>query len=117
MIMISNTTKQSVYIRREEIQIMKYVGATNSFIRTPFFIEGMVTGFFAGAAAFFITWAIYSSVYNILMEQGTLKNAFGINSIISFDNIRFITAITYLIIGSLLGAAGSTISTRRHLDV
>ncbi len=117
MIMISNTTKQSVYIRREEIQIMKYVGATNSFIRTPFFIEGMVTGFFAGAAAFFITWAIYNSVYNILMEQGTLKNAFGINSIISFDNIRFITAIAYLVIGSLLGAVGSTISTRRHLDV
>lgn len=117
MIMISNTTKQSVYARREEIQIMKYVGATNSFIRTPFFIEGMVTGFFAGAGAFFITWVIYDSVYNILMEQGTLINAFGISSIIPFDNIRIITVLAYIITGSLLGAVGSTVSTRHHLDV
>ena len=117
MIMISNTTKQSVYARREEIQIMKYVGATNSFIKTPFFIEGMVTGFFAGAGAFFITWVIYNSVYNILMEQGTLINAFGISSIIPFDYIRIITVVAYIITGSFLGAIGSTLSTQHHLDV
>lgn len=117
MIMISNTTKQSVYARREEIQIMKYVGATNAFIRTPFFIEGMVTGFFAGAGAFFITWAVYNSVYNVLMEQGMLINAFGISSIIPFDTIQLITALAYIITGSLLGALGSTVSTRQHLDV
>lgn len=117
MIMISNTTKQSVYARREEIQIMKYVGATNAFIRTPFFIEGMVTGFFAGAGAFFITWAVYNSVYNVLMEQGMLINAFGISSIIPFDTIQLVTALAYIITGSLLGALGSTVSTRQHLDV
>lgn len=117
MIMISNTTKQSVYSRREEIQIMKYVGATNSFIRTPFFVEGMVTGFFAGAGAFFITWAVYNSVYDILMKQGTLMNAFGIGSLIPFNKIQIITVLAYLIIGAFVGAAGSTISTRHHLDV
>lgn len=117
MIMISNTTKQSVYSRREEIQIMKYVGATNAFIRTPFFVEGMVTGFFAGAGAFFITWAVYQSVYDILMAQGMLMNAFGIGSLIPFEKIQIITALAYLIIGSLVGAMGSTISTRHHLDV
>ncbi len=117
MIMISNTTKQSVYSRREEIQIMKYVGATNAFIRTPFFVEGMVTGFFAGAGAFFITWAVYKSVYDILMAQRMLMNAFGIGSLIPFDRIQIITALTYLLIGSLVGAMGSTISTRHHLDV
>ncbi|MCM1133558.1 MAG: ABC transporter permease [Ruminococcus flavefaciens] len=117
MIMISNTTKQSVYARREEIQIMKYVGATNSFIRTPFFVEGMVTGFFAGSGAFFITWAVYRSVYNILMEQGTLMNAFGVGSIIPFNQIQILTAVAYLVTGSIVGAIGSTISTRRHLDV
>ena len=114
---ISNTTKQSVYSRREEIQIMKYVGATNSFIRTPFFVEGMVTGFFAGAGAFFITWAVYKSVYDILMSQGMLMSAFGIGSLIPFNKIQIITAVAYLLIGSLVGAAGSTISTRHHLDV
>lgn len=117
MIMISNTTKQSVFARREEIQIMKYVGATNAFIRTPFFIEGMVTGFFAGAGAFFITWAVYNSVYDILMSQDKLMAAFGIGSLIPFDKIQIITALAYLLTGSLVGALGSTISTRHHLDV
>lgn len=117
MIMISNTTKQSVFARREEIQIMKYVGATNAFIRTPFFIEGMVTGFFAGAGAFFITWAVYNSVYDILMSQDKLMAAFGVGSLIPFDRIQIITALAYLLIGSLVGALGSTISTRHHLDV
>ncbi|MDE5763618.1 MAG: permease-like cell division protein FtsX [Ruminococcus sp.] len=117
MIMISNTTKASVFARREEIQIMKYVGATNTFIRTPFFIEGLVTGFFSGAGAFFITWAVYSSVYDILMRQGMLINAFGAGSIIPFADIRITVAFAYLLIGALVGSFGSVVSTRRHLDV
>ena len=117
MIMISNTTKASVFARREEIQIMKYVGATNSFIRFPFFIEGMVTGFFAGAGAFFITWAVYRAVYRILTEQGMLMNAFGISSIITFKDIRLPLAAAYLLAGALLGAIGSVVSTKRHIDV
>ncbi|MDE6775902.1 MAG: permease-like cell division protein FtsX [Ruminococcus sp.] len=117
MIMISNTTKASVFARREEIQIMKYVGATNTFIRTPFFIEGLVTGFFSGAGAFFITWTVYSSVYDILMRQGMLINAFGAGSIIPFADIRITVALAYLLIGALVGSFGSVVSTRRHLDV
>lgn len=117
MIMISNTTKASVFARREEIQIMKYVGATNAFIRTPFFVEGMVTGFFAGAGAFFITWAVYRSVFRILMEQGTLMRAFGVGSIIPFNKIQLWVALAYLFIGALVGALGSVVSTRRHIDV
>lgn len=117
MIMISNTTKASVFARREEIQIMKYVGATNAFIRTPFFVEGFVTGFFAGAGAFLITWAVYRSVYNILLEQGTLMNAFGVSSLIPFADIRLIVGLAYLLIGGLVGALGSVVSTRRHLNV
>ena len=117
MIMISNTTKASVFARREEIQIMKYVGATNAFIRTPFFVEGMVTGFFAGAGAFFITWAVYRSVFRILMEQGTLMRAFGVGSIIPFNHIQLYVALAYLLVGSMVGAIGSVVSTRRHIDV
>lgn len=117
MIMISNTTKASVYSRREEIQIMKYVGATNSFIRTPFFVEGLVTGFFAGAGAFFITWAGYQAVYRILTEQGALMNAFGVGSLIPFENLRFFVTVAYVAAGALTGALGSVISTKRHIDV
>ncbi|MBO5104645.1 MAG: permease-like cell division protein FtsX [Ruminococcus sp.] len=117
MIMISNTTKASVYARREEIQIMKYVGATNIFIRMPFFVEGMVTGLFSGTGAFFITWAIYRSVYRILTSQTALMSAFNIGSIIPFGQIRIYVFISYIVVGSLVGAIGSVISTSRHLDV
>ena len=117
MIIISNTTKASVFARREEIQIMKYVGATNAFIRLPFFVEGMVTGFFAGAGAYFITWAIYSSAYNMIKEQGMLMNTFGVSSLIPFDKIQLFVILAYLVAGALIGALGSVISTRKHIDV
>lgn len=117
MIMISNTTKASVYSRREEIQIMKYVGATNIFIRMPFFVEGMVTGFFSGTGAFFITWAIYRSVYRMLSTQTALMSAFNVENIIPFSQIRLYVLWGYLLIGAIVGAVGSVISTRKHLDV
>lgn len=117
MIMISNTTKASVYARREEIQIMKYVGATNAFIRMPFFVEGMVTGLFSGAGAFFITWALYRSIYRVLLKQASLMNAFGLKSLVPFADIMIIVLIAYLVVGSLIGALGSVISTRKHIDV
>ena len=117
MIIISNTTKASVFARREEIQIMKYVGATNAFIRMPFFVEGMVTGLFAGAGAYFITWAVYRAVYDMITEQGMLMNTFGVKSLIPFEDIRLPLALAYLIFGALIGALGSVISTRKHIDV
>lgn len=117
MIMISNTTKASVYARREEIQIMKYVGATNIFIRMPFFVEGMVTGFFSGTGAFFITWAIYRSVYRMFTAQPALVRAFNIDNIIPFSQIRITLLLGYLVAGAFVGAIGSVISTRKHINV
>lgn len=117
IIMISNTTKASVFARREEIQIMKYVGATNSFIRTPFFVEGMVTGLFAGTGAFFITWSVYQAIFKVMQSEENLMNAFGLGSLIPFEDIRLYVLIAYLVAGSFVGALGSVISTRRHVDV
>ena len=113
MIMISNTTKASVYSRREEIQIMKYVGATNIFIRMPFFVEGI----FSGTGAFFITWIIYRSVYRMFSNQPALMSAFNIENIIPFSQIRIYVLLGYLLVGSIVGAIGSVISTIKHLDV
>ena len=107
MIIISNTTKASVFARREEIQIMKYVGATNAFIRMPFFVEGMVTGFVAGVGSFFITWAVYRSIYNVLINQSMLMNTFGAGSLIPFNKIRIIVLIAYIVVGAFIGALGS----------
>ena len=117
LIIISNTTKASVFSRREEIQIMKYVGATNAFIRMPFFVEGMVTGFVAGVGAFFITWAAYRAIYNLVIGQSMLMSTFGIGSIIPFGDIRISLMFAYIVAGALIGAMGSVISTRRHIDV
>ena len=117
MIMISNTTKASVFARREEIQIMKYVGATNAFIRTPFFVEGMVTGLFAGIGAFLITWFGYRSVFNVLTQQVGVMNVIGMGSIIPFGSIRLYVLISYILAGSFIGALGSVISTRKHINV
>ena len=117
MIIISNTTKASVFARREEIQIMKYVGATNAFIRMPFFVEGMVTGFVAGVGSFFITWAVYRSIYNVLINQSMLMNTFGAGSLIPFNKIRIIVLIAYIVVGAFIGALGSVISTRKHIVV
>lgn len=117
MIMISNTTKASVFARREEIQIMKYVGATNSFIRMPFFVEGMITGFFAGAGSFLITWGIYRSAYRVITNEQYIMQTFGMKSIIPFSDIRLIVLVSYLVAGAVIGALGSVISTRKHIDV
>jgi cell division transport system permease protein len=117
MVIISNTTKTSVYSRREEIQIMKYVGATDSFIRFPFFIEGMVTGFFAGVIALLLTFLVYNAVVNTLQNQVALLSIIGMGNIIRFSDIYLPVASCYVIGGALIGAVGSAISTRRYINV
>ncbi|MBR4320682.1 MAG: permease-like cell division protein FtsX [Oscillospiraceae bacterium] len=117
MVIISNTTRTSVYARREEIHIMKYVGATDAFIRVPFFIEGMVTGFFSGCAALVITWLVYTSVVDMIENQVTLLNIIGIGSIIQFESIYLYAALAYMLGGALIGAVGSALSTRKYINV
>ncbi|MBE6849859.1 MAG: ABC transporter permease [Ruminococcus sp.] len=117
MVIISNTTKASVYARREEIQIMKYVGATNAFIRLPFFVEGMITGFLAGCSALIITWLVYDSIVNILQEQVALLSIIGMGNIIQFSAIYLEVTVAYVLGGALIGAIGSALSTTKHIDV
>lgn len=117
MVIISNTTKTSVYARREEIQIMKYVGATDSFIRFPFFIEGMVTGFFAGVLALALTWVMYDAVVNTLQNQVALLSIIGMGNIIQFADIYLPVTASYIIGGACIGAVGSAISTRKYINV
>ena len=83
----------------------------------PFFVEGMITGFFAGAAAFFITWLTYSSAYKVLMQQQYFMMAFGAGSLIPFGKIRIFVLLAYIVAGAFIGALGSVISTRKHIDV
>ena len=117
MVIISNTTKASVFARRNEISIMKYVGATNAFIRIPFFVEGMITGIIAGMVATLITWMGYDAVVELLTKEVNILNIIGMGSIIPFAEIAFTVAGLYIIAGALVGAVGSVLSTRKHLNV
>lgn len=117
MVIISNATRSSVFARRKEINIMKYVGATNTFIRVPFFIEGMITGALAGGAATLLTWFAYDSFIDVLSKEMTLWNALGIKEFIPFDSVVLEVTLCYVAAGAFLGAIGSVISTRKHLKV
>lgn len=117
MVIISNTTKASVFARRNEISIMKYVGATNAFIRIPFFVEGMITGMAAGAVATIITWIGYDAVVKLLTEEVNILNIIGTGSILPFSDIIIKVALSYIISGAVIGALGSVLSTRKHLNV
>ncbi len=101
MVIISNATRTSVFARRNEINIMKYVGANNTFIRVPFFVEGMLTGLLAGGVATLLTWFGYVSLFDMLSEEMTLWNAFGIKEFISFDSIAVKVVLGLLYIGGL----------------
>lgn len=117
VVIVSNATKASVFARREEIQIMKYVGATNSFIRIPFFVEGMITGFLAGAVALAVTWFGYDSLVGLLTGQVDILSVIGMGSIIPFNELAWKVTVVYLLAGTLFGAFGSMVSMRKHLNV
>lgn len=114
MVIISNTTRASVFSRRREISIMQSVGATKGFIRFPFFIEGMINGFLAGAFAMLLTWFSYNSLVELLGKFEGLSSI-GFGNVIPYSRIALPVALAYVIAGSLIGAFGSVLSTRVHL--
>ena len=118
VVVVSNTIRTSVFARREEISIMKYVGATNGFIKLPFFVEGMFIGVLAGGAAFGLTWFIYNSVFSLFSaENFSLWQMFGFFNLIPFENIMWIVLGANCLVGALLGAIGTVVSTGKYLKV
>lgn len=117
VVIISNTIRASVFARRNEITIMKYVGATNGFIKLPFFVEGMFVGVLAGAAAWGLTWFIYDSIFSLFMGNFTLWEMFGFFNLIPFDNVNMTVLAINCGAGALLGAVGTIISMGKYLKV
>ena len=112
---IANTIKLTVHARRKEISIMKYVGATDSFIRWPFIIEGIIIGIIAAI----ISLAILGLAYNLIISKLGNSAVFAKigMSLLSFANISTLLVIVYLVLGIGIGALGSTISMRKYLKV
>lgn len=112
---ISNTVKLTVHNRRKEINIMKYVGATDSYIRWPFIFEGIFAGVISAAIAFAATNSSYMAVSNFL--NGALTSVSMMVDILKFGSIWKVIACSYLILGAAIGALGSAFSIRKYLKV
>ena len=114
LLIISNTVKLAMYDRREEIAIMKMVGATNGFIRLPFVVEGFLLGIVAAGMAFGLEWLIYDALAGKIASFDILKGA--------FDFVPFSELIGYMLLvfggaGLFVGVVGSWTSIRKFLDV
>ncbi len=115
MFIIANTIKLTVHARRKEISIMKYVGATNNFIRWPFIVEGMIIGIFASAISILIIGLLYNMIADNLVNSDIMRL---INiSLLPFGDMFNYILITYVGLGIGIGAIGSIISMRKYLKV
>ncbi len=117
IIVISNTIRLTVFNRRREISIMKYVGATNTFIRLPFFVEGMTVGLIAGVLAAGLVCAGYYFVYNYLMDMYNTWVMSIMHNIFTLESIWPYVVAGFAVFGVLIGGFGTATSVRKHLKV
>ena len=110
---MSNTIKLATFGRREEIAIMKMVGATNAFIRLPFVVEGLVLGILGGCIAFLAEWGLYDIVTGRVVDvlRGELLN------VIPFRSVALPVFIVYMAVSVLVGAFGGVNAIRNYLKV
>lgn len=110
---MSNTIKLATFTRREEIAIMKMVGASNGFIRCPFIVEGLVLGVLGGGLAFLIEWGLYNLVTGKIVTgvAGTLI------SVVPFAEVMFPLLGAYVAVGVLVGVVGGSSAIRNYLKV
>lgn len=112
---IANTIKLTVYARRKEITIMRYVGATNSFIRWPFIVEGMVIGIMSAFVSVLIVGVLYKIIAAKLLESALVKSL-GM-TLVSFGDMFSLIILVYLVLGIGIGIIGSSLSMRKYLEV
>lgn len=124
IIIIGNTIKLTVHARRKEISIMKYVGATNNFIRAPFIVEGIIIGIISTLISTILLGGLYIWLKNGIIGnalQGWLKEfsnmSSGMDQLLQFDKMFSQIMIIFLAIGIGIGVFGSMISMKKYLKV
>lgn len=113
LLIISNTVKLAMYDRKDEIAIMKMVGATNSFIRLPFIVEGFTLGMIGAVLAFGLEWFLYDT----LVQRLTSVDALQLFTFVSFESLLIPMVFTFGAAGLFVGIVGSWTSIRRFMDV
>ncbi len=111
---MANTIKLTVHARRKEISIMKYVGATNSFIKSPFIVEGIVIGIISALISILILGGLYNLVTTNI--AGSIMEKMGIG-LLSFNQMFSLIIFVYLLMGVLIGTIGSCMSMKKYLKV
>ena len=110
---IANTIKLTTFDRRDEIAIMKMVGATNGFIRWPFVYEGFLLGLFSAVIGFFLQWGLYEMVARSVDANDTIR----LIRIVPFGSMWEYVAVIFLGVGMLIGVGGSLSAIRKFLQV
>ena len=113
LLIISNTVKLAMYDRKDEIAIMKMVGATNGFIRLPFVVEGFTLGMLGATLAFGLEWLMYDA----MVEKVAAVDALQLFKFVPFQELLIPMVITFAAAGMFVGLVGSGASIRRFMDV
>jgi len=113
LLIISNTVKLAMYDRKDEIAIMKMVGATNGFIRLPFVVEGFSLGMLGAALAFGIEWVMYDAMVARIDAVDSLK----LFTLVPFQELLIPMVVTFAAAGMFVGLVGSGSSIARFMDV
>ena len=113
LLIISNTVKMAMFDRKNEIAIMKMVGATNGFIRLPFVVEGFTLGMLGAALAFFLEWGMYDS----LIDRVALVDSLNLFKFVPFQTLLIPMIAVFVAAGMFVGIVGSWTSIRKFMDV
>ena len=113
LLIISNTVKLAMYDRKDEIAIMKMVGATNGFIRLPFIVEGFTLGMVGASLAFGLEWAMYDALLTKIAEVDSLQ----LFQFVPFQQLLIPMIATFAAAGLFVGTVGSWTSIRKFMDV
>ncbi len=113
LLIISNTVKLVMYDRKDEISIMKMVGATNGFIRLPFLVEGLTLGMLGAGIAFCVEWMVYDA---LIVKMAEIEE-FKIFELVPFENMLIPMTFTFCAAGLFVGIVGSWTSIRKFLNV
>ena len=117
IITVGSTIRLSVFARRREIEIMKYVGATNRMVTLPFFVEGLTMGLISGILTAAVSLGCYTYVVNAAGGLGGIWQMLMGRALVPVTNVLPTIVVTSLLSGAIVGGVGSMFSIRKHLNV